>query len=77
MYLPQLNIGIEYNDLKSHLNSKIKTKCKGYFNSANEYHNYKTDQASLLGIKLIHVNARDYYNDKDKVLSDIFNRCLI
>ena len=76
VYLPQFNIGIEFNDSRGHTDNVIIKRFKGYFNSVEEYHNYKTYKSELLGIKLIHIFEKDYYNRKDELLDSIFNICL-
>lgn len=75
IYLPQLNIGIEYNG-KGHNKYSIKQKLNGYFKTINEYHQYKTEQCYLMGIELIHIDEDYYIKNKDKVLYELFNKCI-
>lgn len=41
--------------------------------TAEEFHNYKTEQCRLRGIDLLHIDEKDWLLDKNKVLLDILN----
>lgn len=61
IYVPSLNIGIEYNGLKWH-SEKFRNRY---------YHITKTIKANNKGIKLIHIFEDEYINKKEIVLSKI------
>ena len=59
IYLPQLNLAIEYNGLYWHADTGSK--------SMKYYHIEKTDDAALLGIQVIHIFENEWDNRKDAV----------
>jgi len=61
LFVPNLNIGIEFNGCFWHEKNK---KCK-YF------HQTKTIEALKIGIKLYHVWEDDYFSNKEKTLLKI------
>lgn len=74
VFIPSLNIGIEYDD-KSHNDNVIKKRYDN-FDNIEEYHKYKDYQAELLGIKILHIPENFYHYDKEEALKYIFNECL-
>lgn len=71
IYLPDLNIGFEYNGEYFHSDNNIEKRTKGKFKYRDEFHNFKTNLALNNGISLFHINEVDYKNNKDTVLSNI------
>lgn len=64
IYLPEINIGFEFNGLYYH-SDKFKD---------NNYHLYKTNFFREKGIKIIHIWEDDWYNKKDIIKSMILNK---
>lgn len=73
IHLVDIKFGIEFNSIEGHRDSDIKRNTKG-FKSADEYHNFKTNECNKLGIELIHIDGREYKNDKNKILEYIKNK---
>ena len=61
IYIPSIQIGIEYNGLKWH-SEKFKNRY---------YHLTKTNEANRKGVKLIHIFEDEYVHSKEIVLSKI------
>lgn len=70
-YLPEINLAFEYNGIYWHSDKVIKRT--GKFNSAEEYHKFKNDECSKLGIDLFHIKEEDYKNDKEQIFEFIKN----
>ena len=70
IYLPDINLAIEFNGIYWHSDKVIKKKKIG-FNSAEEYHKYKFDKCNDQDIKLIHINEEDYIKNKNEILNNI------
>ena len=73
IYLPDINLAIEFNGKYWHSDKMIKENRTG-FNSAEEYHNYKYDKCNKLNIELIHVDEKDYIKNKNEILNNIKNK---
>lgn len=71
-YLPEINLAFEYNGIYWHSDKVIKRT--GKFNSAKEYHKFKNNECSKLGIDLFHIKEEDYKNNKEQVLEFIKNK---
>lgn len=65
IFVPQLNLAIEYNGLPWH--SEL------FGNKDSEYHLNKTIMCQNKGIKLIHIFSNDFYNNKSIVESILRN----
>ena len=72
-YLPDLNLAFEYNGIYWH-SDKVVAKKSRKFNSANEYHKFKNDECSKLGIDLFHIKEEDYKNNKEQIFEFIKNK---
>lgn len=71
--IPELNLSFEYNGMYWHSDKVIQEKTKGYFKNADDYHQYKTNECKKLGIDLFHIFEKDYTENKEKVLSFIYD----
>lgn len=71
-YLPDLNLAFEYNGIYWH-SDKVVAKKSRKFNSANEYHEFKNNKCSELGIDLFHIKEEDYMNNKEQIFEFIKN----
>jgi len=67
IYVPSLNLAIEYNGLYWH--SEVSGK------KHTKYHKDKTDACSLLGIKLIHIWDAEWEQKKDLVKGRLLSMC--
>ena len=72
IYLPDINLAIEFNGTYYHSDEFIRRSRIG-FNNAKEYHNYKTDKCKEKNIKLIHINESEWTNNKSQILNNIKN----
>ena len=72
-YLPDLNLAFEYNGIYWH-SDKVVAKKSRKFNSANEYHEFKNNKCSELGIDLFHIKEEDYINNKEQIFEFIKNK---
>lgn len=68
IYLPELNLDIEFNGTYWHSDNIIKTKG---WNSAKEKHDYKNSECFKKGITLIHIDEDDYDINKQQILNNI------
>lgn len=64
IFLPEFNIGIEYNGLRWHSDE---------FNKDINYHKNKTDECEKVGIRLIHIFEDEWVLKKDIVKSKILH----
>lgn len=71
IYLPDLNIGFEYNGEYFHSDDNIEKRTKGQFKTKDEFHNFKTNLALNCGISLFHINETEFKDNKDTVLLNI------
>lgn len=72
IYLPDVKIAIEYNDNSGHKHmSQRSTKLKEFFDTIEEYHNYKVNECSKNGIILFHIFEDDYKENQLQILKDI------
>ena len=62
IYIPDLSLGIEYNGFPHHLEN-FAERNKSY--KGQKYHIHKTDAATKLGIRLIHIFPHDLYLKRD------------
>lgn len=74
IYLPDINLAIEFNGRYWHTDTFI-TKSRTGFTSAKEYHDYKTLKCEEKGIKLIHIDDIEYTENKELILESI--KCTI
>lgn len=70
IYIPEAKLAIEFNGTYWHSN-KIMLQKHPEFESAQQYHDYKTQQCALKGIKLIHIDEQDYKKSQNDVLRNI------
>lgn len=75
IYLPDINLAIEFNGIYYHSDEMIKENKIG-FNSAEEYHNYKSNKCKEQNIHLIHINEQEWLSDKFIVLNNIKNKII-
>ena len=75
IYLPDISVGIEFNGKYFHTDEKIRENRRG-FNSAQEYHDYKTLKCKEKGITLIHIDENDYINNKELVFEEIKSKII-
>lgn len=68
IYLPELNLAIEFNGKYYHSNNFIS---KRGWNSAKEKHDYKTSECFKNNIFLLHINEEDWIKDKNSILNRI------
>ena len=73
IYLPDINLAIEFNGRYWHSDEMIKEN-KNWFNSADEYHQYKTRKCKEKDIELIHIDEKDYIKNKNEILNNIKNK---
>lgn len=71
IYIPDLKLAFEYNGAYWHSDEKIERRTRGYFKTSKEFHEYKTNECLKKGIHLIHIDEKDYKNNKDEVLNNI------
>lgn len=71
IYLPDINLAIEFNGKYWHSDEMIKNRTEHLFKSANEYHNYKTKLCNDKNIKLIHIDEQEYIKNKNAILNNI------
>lgn len=69
--LPEINLAFEYNGIYWHSDKIVNQNSKGYFKTADEKHQYKTNECKKLGITLLHIAEEDYIKDKEKVLKKL------
>ena len=69
IYLPELNLAIEFNGSYWHSNSKYVNK-RG-FKSIEEFHNYKTRICNEKNINLLHISEHDYDTNKEEIFKHI------
>lgn len=69
LYLPEYKIAFDCNDTATH-NSTVGLYNKEDIKEAN-YHQVQTEECEDAGIFLYHIFSYDWYNDRDRVLSDI------
>jgi G:T-mismatch repair DNA endonuclease (very short patch repair protein) len=68
--IPSKKLAIEFNGRYWHSNEMIK-KHRGY-ETADEYHQMKTDMCNKKGYKLLHINEQCWIDNKQKELDRIF-----
>ena len=73
IYLPDINLAIEFNGRYWHNDEMIKENKNG-FNTAEEYHQYKTRKCKEKDIELIHIDEKDYIKNKNEILNNIKNK---
>lgn len=73
-YIPSLNLAFEYNGEYWHSDKMIKARSKGKFETAESYHNMKTQRCKELGIDLIHLWESDGMYNRDIVFNNINKR---
>ena len=73
IYLPDINLAIEFNGIYYHSDEMIKNRTNNIFKSAEEYHKYKSDKCNDKNIKLIHIDEQEWIDDKNSVLNNIKN----
>lgn len=73
IFIPDLKIAFEYNGIYYHSDENISKRAYGYFNSADDYHRYKTYKCLEKGVELIHIYEKDWLENKDKVLEYVKN----
>lgn len=76
IYIPELKLAIEFNGTYWHSDEVIAKKRQG-FTSAQQYHDYKTEQCKQKGIELIHINEQDYKKNQNNVLESILNKIMV
>lgn len=64
IYLPDINLAIEFNGKYFHTDENIANNTHG-FKSAKEYHDYKLNKCNEIGIDLIHIFEMDYVLNKE------------
>lgn len=70
IYLPDINLAIEFNGSYWHSDKVISRTRKG-FKTAKEYHDYKTLKCEEKGIKLIHIEEHMYKKIKVDILNEL------
>lgn len=70
IYLPEINLAIEYNGEYFHSDEFA---IKQGWNSIKEKHDYKLNECNKLNIKLIYINEKDFKNNKFKILKKLKN----
>ena len=70
IYIPELKLAFEFNGTYWHSDKLIGSK-KNLFTSAQQYHDYKTEQCKKLGIKLIHIDEAEWKRSKSDILQTI------
>ena len=70
IYLPDISLAIEFNGKYYHSDERIKQNKNG-FNSADEYHQYKTKKCKEKDIELIHIDEISYINNSNVILNKI------
>lgn len=65
IYIPELKIAFEYNGKYWHNDENIDLRTKGVFDSAVDYHNFKSDLCFDLGIQLLHIYENDWVNSQE------------
>lgn len=68
IYIPYLNLAIEFNGRFYHTDEKAK---RNGFNTIKEKHDYKYNECFKKGITLIHIDEDDWNNDKESILEQI------
>ena len=76
IYLPDINLAIEFNGSYWHSDEFISKRTNGVFKTAKEYHDYKLEKCNEKGIKLIFIEEQDYRNNKVKILKEIKHNIL-
>lgn len=67
-------LAIEFNGIYWHSDELINKRTDGYFKTAEEYHNYKTNECKKQNIELIHISEEDYLDNKDGVLNMLYTK---
>ena len=75
IYLPDINLAIEFNGIYYHSDENISKRSK-HFNTAEEYHKYKFDKCKEKNIHLIHINEQEWLNDKSFILNNIKDKII-
>lgn len=72
IYLPDVKIAIEYNENNGHkYMAQRSSKLRNYFNTIEEYHNYKVEECLKDGIRLFHIFEDDYKENQLSILKNI------
>lgn len=71
IYIPDIKLAIEYNGKYWHTDKMIKTRSEGKFNTAQEYHDFKTKMCEKENIHLIHIDENDWLKDSNKILEEL------
>ena len=71
IYIPDLRLAFEFNGIYWHSDDIIAKRANHKFQTAKEYHDYKTEQCEKLGVKLIHIDEREWLDNKQNVLEFI------
>jgi len=73
IYIPQLQVAFEYNGSYWHSDDNIQLRTNGKFDSAVDYHNFKSDLCFDLGIRLLHISEDNWVRDAEFEKSQIVN----
>ena len=71
IYLPDINLAIEFNGSYWHSDEFISQRTNNVFKTAKEYHDYKTLKCKEKDINLIHIEEMEYIKNKEKILNYI------
>ncbi len=75
MFLPDLNIGFEFNGLFFHREGLITKKNMSISGKSKHYHVNKTNSALNKGINLYQINEDEWIKNKELVVNRILNIC--
>lgn len=76
IYLPDINLAIEFNGIYYHSDEMIRNRTNNIFKTAEEYHKYKSNKCDDKNIKLLHIDEQDWLDDKFNLLNNIKNEIL-
>ena len=76
IYLPDINLAIEFNGIYYHSDEMIRNRTNNIFKTAEEYHKYKSNKCDDKNIKLLHIDEQDWLDDKFNLLNNIKDKIL-
>lgn len=77
IYIPEMNLAIEYNGLVFHSAGKSKSKMLNTPHFDKNYHKSKTDECKAKGVKLIHINENEWSDpNKQEIFKSIIRQNL-
>ena len=74
IYLPDIKLAIEFNGRYWHNDESISKRVG--FNTAEEYHSYKSNKCKEQNIFLLHIDEQEWLDNKNNVLNNIKDKII-